>query len=61
MLRTSLSRVTMLYFQIMLFMASIHLLTWPPPADLLNSCTRKSQNDLKYFHNFIILKNITNY
>jgi hypothetical protein len=45
----------MLYFQIMLLMVYIHLLTWPPPADLLNSCTRKSQNVRRWDVNCLAL------
>ena len=47
--RISLSNAITLCFQIKLFIASIHLVTWPdPPPDLLNSQTSMSQNDLKW-------------
>ena len=45
--KISLSNAIMLYFQIKLFIASMHLLTWPVGCDLANSITNTSQNERK--------------
>ena len=45
--KISLSRAIILYFQIKLFIASIHLLTCPVGWDLANSMTSTSQKERK--------------
>ena len=45
--KISLSNAIMLYFHIKLFIASMHLLTWPVGCDLANSITKTSQNERK--------------